>query len=103
MSEICSKMYIGPHVKYPLFFPIFMKFEFSRLIFEKSSNVKFHENPSIESRAFSCGQTDGRTYMTKLMVAIRNFANAPKIFAKFRTTWQLTIFIAKYNLRRPRA
>ena len=26
---------------------ILMKLEFSRLIFEKSSNITFHENPSI--------------------------------------------------------
>jgi hypothetical protein len=30
-----------------------MKFEFCRHIFEKSSNIKFHENPSMV--------TDGRT------------------------------------------
>jgi len=27
-----------------------MKFEFSRRIFEKNSNIKFHENPSIGSQ-----------------------------------------------------
>jgi len=31
-----KEMYIGLHVKYPLLFPIFMKLEFSRQIFEKS-------------------------------------------------------------------
>ena len=51
-----------------------MKLEFSRLIFEKSSNIKFHENPLSGSRAVPCGRTD----MTKLMVAFRNFANAPE-------------------------
>ena len=38
--------------------PILMKIEFSRQIFEKSSNVKFHENPSSESRVVLRGQTD---------------------------------------------
>jgi hypothetical protein len=28
--------------------------------------------------AFLCGQTDGRSDMTKLTVAFRNFANVPK-------------------------
>jgi len=36
--------------------------------------IKFHENPSNSSRVFPCGQTD----MTKLIVAFRYFANAPK-------------------------
>jgi hypothetical protein len=36
-----------------------MKLEFSRHIFEKYSNIKFHENPSSGSRIIPCGQTDG--------------------------------------------
>ena len=63
-----------------------MKIEFSQQIFEKYSYIKFHENVSSRSRVFPCGRTDGRTDkredrqtdMTKLIVAFRNFANAPK-------------------------
>ena len=51
-----------------------MKLEFSRQIFEKSSDIKFHQNPSNASRIAACGQTD----MTRLIVTFRNFANAPK-------------------------
>jgi hypothetical protein len=40
---------------------ILMELEFSRQIFEKSSNIRFHENPSGGSRVVPCGQTDGRT------------------------------------------
>ena len=47
-----------------------------RDIFEKYSNIKFHENPSDGSLVVPCGQTD--TYTTKLIVVFRNFANAPK-------------------------
>jgi hypothetical protein len=36
-----------------------MKTEFSRKIFEKSSNIKFHENPSSGSRVVPCGRADG--------------------------------------------
>ena len=43
-------------------------------IFEKSSNIKFHENSSSGSRVVPCGRTD----MTKLTVAFRNFLDAPK-------------------------
>jgi hypothetical protein len=42
-------MYAGLHVKYPLFFQILMKLQFSRQIFEKYSDIKFHENPSSGS------------------------------------------------------
>jgi hypothetical protein len=55
-----------------------MKLEFCRQIFEKNvSNVKFYQNPSSGSRVVPCGQTVGRTDVTKLIVVFRNFANAP--------------------------
>ena len=51
-----------------------MKLEFCGQIFEKYANMNFNENPASESSSM---RTDGRTDMTKLMVASRNFANAP--------------------------
>jgi hypothetical protein len=54
---------------------ILIKFEISQHIFEKYWNIKFHEYMSSESRVVSCEQ---QTDMTKLRVAFRNFANAPK-------------------------
>jgi len=68
------KMHIDLHIMYPFFGPILTKLEFSRQIFEKYSNVKFHENPSGGSRVVSCGRTDKVT----LKVAFRNFVNALK-------------------------
>ena len=59
-------MYIGLNVTYPLFLPGFNKLEFSRQMFEKYLNIKFHENPYIGSRVFACGRIDRRTDMTKL-------------------------------------
>jgi len=50
-----------------------MQFEFSRHIFEKYSNVKFHENPSTGTRVVFL-RSNGRADMTKLTVAFRNFA-----------------------------
>jgi hypothetical protein len=35
-----------------------MKLEHSLQIFEKYSNIKFNENPSIGSRVVPCGRTD---------------------------------------------
>jgi hypothetical protein len=54
-----------------------MKLEFSVQFLEKYSNIKFYENPSGgEPRCFM--RTNRRTDMPKLIVAFRNFANAPK-------------------------
>jgi len=39
-------MYIDLRGKYPLFVSVLMKLEFSRQIFEKFSDTKFHENLS---------------------------------------------------------
>jgi hypothetical protein len=57
---------------------ILMQLEFSRHIFEKFSNIKFHKNLSSGSRGIPCGRTD----TTKLTVTIRNFANALKSVCK---------------------
>ena len=43
-----------------------MQLEFSRLIFGKSLNIKFHENPSSGSRVVTCGQKNGQADMTNL-------------------------------------
>jgi hypothetical protein len=51
-----------------------MELEFSRRIFEKSSYIKLHENPSSGSRVVPLGRTD----MTKQIVAFRHFTNAPQ-------------------------
>jgi len=50
-----------------------MKLGYSRHIFEKYSNIILHKYVSSGSR-----QTDGRTDMTKLIIAFRSFAKAPK-------------------------
>jgi hypothetical protein len=75
VSEIWSKMSGGLHVKHPLFLSDLNE-TYSLDIFSK--NIKLHENPSSRSRFVPCGETDGRKNMTKLTVAFRNFAKAPK-------------------------
>jgi hypothetical protein len=71
-------MYIGLQVKYPLFLSGFNEIESSLQIFEKCASTKFHGNPSSGSRVVPCGRKD----TTKLTVAFRNFANAPKNVCK---------------------
>jgi len=55
-----------------------MKLEFSGQIFEKYTNIKFYENPSIGSWIVPFGWTAGQTDITKQVVAFRNFAKVPK-------------------------
>jgi len=62
-----------------------MKLEFSRQILQKSSNTKFHENPSSGSRVVPCRRAD----MTKLTVGFRNFAKAPKNVTERRHAWTI--------------
>ena len=58
---------------------ILIKLEFSQHIFENSSNIKFYGNSSSGSRVVPSGQAGGKTDgHDKLLVAFRNFANAPK-------------------------
>ena len=74
LSETSSEMYIGFHVKYPLFLSDFNEPEFSQQNFETYSNKNFHENSSSGSPIVPRGQTD----MMKLIVVFRSFAKSPK-------------------------
>ena len=65
-------VYFGFLLKYRYSCQILMKSQFSRQIFGKYPNIKFHENSFSESLV-PCGRTD----MTKLIVAFLSFANAP--------------------------
>ena len=56
-----------------------MKPEFSRQIFGKYPNIRFHENPYSGSGVVPDWRAEVRTDRhDKLIVAFRNFANAPK-------------------------
>ena len=74
-------MYVGLHVRHPLFRSYFNK----ALIFSAAFRKIFKYQISIKSVHLepSCsmgtdGRTDGQTDMTKLAVAFRNLSNAPK-------------------------
>ena len=59
---------------------ILMKLEFSRQIFEKYSNINFHENRPVGIELFHAGGSRDTEWQdrTKLITAFRSFANAPK-------------------------
>jgi hypothetical protein len=56
-----------------------MKLEFCRQLFEKSQISTFIKIRLVGAELFHADrQTDGRKDMTKIIVAFRNYANAPK-------------------------
>ena len=55
---------------------ILIKLKNSTHIFEKSSNITFHENPSNGSGVVPCGRTDSHCEAKSLF--FRKAANAPK-------------------------
>jgi hypothetical protein len=69
-------------------YQILMELEVSRNIFQKSSNINFHEYPPSRSRVVPRGLTVGQTDWTKLIVAFRNSALAPENVLFFLVTLQ---------------
>ena len=71
---------------------IFVRFQlnlnFLDRFWKKVSDIKFNQIRSVGAELFHAdGQTDGRTHITKLIVAFRNFAKVPnKIIAFFSFT-----------------
>jgi hypothetical protein len=61
-----------------------MKLEVSRYMFEKSSNIKFHKNPSSGSRDVPCGWTDGHDEANSRFSQFRE--KSKKTQVKFRYT-----------------
>jgi hypothetical protein len=56
------------------FYPIVNKIGLCGKIVMEEATTKFHRNPSSVSPADSCGRTD----MTKVIGALREYANAPR-------------------------
>ena len=73
-------MYVGLHVKYPLFLSDFNESCIFSTGFRKNTQISnFMKIRSVEAELFHAdGRTYGRRDMTKLIVAFRNFVNAPK-------------------------
>jgi hypothetical protein len=75
LREIWSKRDIGLHIKYPL-----LLFDFN-FLYRFSKNAQISNSTKIRSsgsRVVPCGQTEGRTDITRLKVDFRNFVNRPK-------------------------
>ena len=69
------------HTKYLLLLSDFNETRIFSTDFRKNWNIKFRQHSSSGSRVVSYGRTD----TTKLIVALRSFANAPT--NKLRRTW----------------
>jgi hypothetical protein len=75
-------MYIGRHVKYPLFLSHLMKFEFSQQSTEIYSNIKFHKNRPVAAEFFHGEGQTHRYYEANSRFC--NFSNAPKTECKIQ-------------------
>jgi hypothetical protein len=73
-----NNTYLDRHVNCPIRLFDFNKIWNSEQIFIQAFNLKLHRNPSSGSRADVCRQTDGRTDMTRVTGASRDYANASK-------------------------
>jgi len=76
-------MYIAIHVKFQLFLSHFNETWVFSTDFRKCLNMKFHENFLLGAELLHADRhmdrrTDVQTDMTKVVVAFRNFAKAPK-------------------------
>ena len=75
-----------------------MKLEFSEQIFEKK--LKYQVLSKSVQWDPSSMQAGGRTDMTKLIVAFRNFADAPKKYGKRQIVrMSLNVFLCSRNKR----
>jgi hypothetical protein len=87
-------MYIGHHENYPLFLSnyngTFNEKDFRKILKYHVSWKSFQWEPSSM-------RTDGQTDMTKLIVAFRYFAKAPKDENFAKATWVLTVHFAKLS------
>ena len=71
----------------------------------KYFNTKLHENPSSRGRVVACGQRDGQTDMTKLIIAFQNFAKAPKMAVKlmgFKSINKVKLLVQYAGVSTPR-
>jgi len=96
LSEIWSKMYIGLHVKYPLFLTDFNE-TWILMTFSKYTQISnFIKIRPVTTELFRTdGRTDRQTDMTKLIFAFRNFASAPPNLPRYST------FIRKFDPQTP--
>jgi len=72
-------MYVGPYVKFLIFFSDKrVSVSFQKALHYQAPLISFHLEPScsIRKNGQTDRQTDRRTDMTKLIVALHNFENA---------------------------
>ena len=74
-----------------------LNLNFSRQIFENSTNTKFHENLSSEDQVVSWRRTEGqKDKHDETIVAFCNFADAPKIVKPAVHRWMMMNIRRKY-------
>jgi len=89
----------GLQVKYQLYLSDFNETCYFLTNFRKM--LKYEISRPVGAEVFHMdGRTDGRTGMTKLIVAFRKFANAPKIIPSAHRLYLSDLYMSQ-NKRRP--
>ena len=97
-----SKMYIGLHVKYPLFLSDFKEMQIFLTDFSKDTQISnFMKIRSVGAELF---HAERQTDMRRLKILFRNFSSAPKKEDVFfppsnTTTYFLPLFKQSYMFR----
>jgi hypothetical protein len=71
-------MYVGLYVKYPLYLSDFNETKFLGRFWKNTEIRNFMKICPVGAELGADRPTEGQTDMTKLVVAFRNFENAPK-------------------------
>ena len=77
-------MYIDLHLNYPLFLADFYRTWVFLIDFRKK-NIQISNFVNIRPVGGDLFHADGQTCKTKLLVALRDIANAPKIHSRYKT------------------
>ena len=91
-----NKAYVGPHVQCPIFLPDFNQIRLFSTHFHKPVNIKFHRNPSTESRNDACEQMAGqdeynRHFSRSCERALKSSISIPlRKMGRSATWWYLT-------------
>ena len=93
LREVWSKIFIGLHVKYPLFLSDFNETWIFSTKVQKILKYRILWK-FVQCGLSCCMRSDGQTDMRKIIVAFRNFAKAPKMLYYYRPRYRSWLILS---------